>query len=81
MRLVPRGTHEWGKYINEEELKDFFRSKDGWGCEDGMRSEGVIYLPGIGWMTVAGGQRWGNYFFGVRNRNGRFMADHARANT
>lgn len=80
MRLVPRGTHEWGKYINEGELRDFFQSKNGWGGKDGMRSEGVMYLPGIGWRTVAGGQRWGNYFFGVRNRNLRSMANHASAN-
>lgn len=80
MRLVPRGTHDWGKYINEEELRDFFRSKDGWGGEDGMRSQGVIYLPGIGWRTVTGGQRLGNYFFGVRNQDGGFRANYARAN-
>lgn len=73
MRLVPRGTHEWGKFINEEELRDFFRSKYGWEGEDGVRSQGVVYIPGIGWRIVSGGQRWGNYFFGIRNTNDRFM--------
>ena len=81
MRLVPKGTHEWKKYINEEELRDFFRSKDGWGGEDGMRSEEVMYIPGMGWRTIAGGQRWGNYFFGVKNNNDRSVARHACANT
>jgi ubiquinone biosynthesis O-methyltransferase len=77
IRLVPRGTHEWGKYVDEEELKDFFRSKDGWGGEGGMRSEGVMYLPWIGWRTVRSGQRWGNYFFGVRNSNVNDKMVHA----
>ena len=81
MRLVPRGTHDWGKYINEEELREFFRSKDGWGGEGGIRSQGVIYLPGLGWRTVTEGQMWGNYFFGVRNDTGKYMANHACANT
>lgn len=81
MRLVPRGTHEWRKYINEEELRDFFRSKDGWGGKDSIRSQGVVYLPGMGWRTVTGGERWGNYFFGVRKQSDRFVASHPRANT
>lgn len=81
MRLVPRGTHEWKKYINPEELRDFFRSKNGWGGEDDMRTQGVVYLPGIGWRNVTGGGRLGNYFFGVRNQNGGFMAKHTRAVT
>lgn len=81
MKLVPRGTHEWSKYINEQELKDFFRSKDGWGGENGIRSQGVVYLPGTGWRNVTGGQRWGNYFFGARNQNDNFTANRARAST
>ena len=62
--LIPRGTHDWGKYINEEELREFFRRKDGWADEYGERSEGVFYYPGVGWRALRG--RWGNYFFGVR---------------
>lgn len=63
VRLVPRGTHEWSKYVNEEELRAWFEKKQGWG---GTRSMGVIYLPGLGWREVNGSEKWGNYFFGVR---------------
>ena len=34
--------------------------------EGGVRSMGVLYVPGIGWKMVKGGERWGNYFYGVR---------------
>lgn len=68
--VVPRGTHDWGKYIDEAELRAFFQGSDGWGGVGGMRSTGCIYVPGLGWKMVAGGERWGNYFFGVRKRWG-----------
>ncbi|OCK81181.1 hexaprenyldihydroxybenzoate methyltransferase mitochondrial precursor, partial [Lepidopterella palustris CBS 459.81] len=61
--IVPRGTHEWAKYVNEGELREWFERREGWG---GMKSMGVVYLPGLGWREVPGGEGWGNYFFGVR---------------
>lgn len=64
--LVPRGTHDWRKYINEQELRGFFRDRKGWGRDRGLRSQGCVYVPGLGWKMVKGGERWGNYFFGVR---------------
>lgn len=66
--VVPRGTHDWAKYINEEELRGFFRGREGWSR---MRSMGCVYAPGLGWKMVLGGERWGNYFFGVRREGGR----------
>lgn len=63
--IVPKGTHEWSKYVNEVELKDWFANK-GWGRNGGMKTMGVIYVPGLGWKEVPGGEGWGNYFFGVR---------------
>lgn len=66
LRLVPRDTHDWGKYIDEAELREFFREKQGWGGAGGMKSMGCIYVPGLGWRMVPGGEGWGNYFFGVR---------------
>ncbi len=66
MRLVPRGTHDWNKYINEQELRKFFRAQDGWGRNTGLKSQGCMYVPAVGWRLVPGGERWGNYFFGVR---------------
>jgi polyprenyldihydroxybenzoate methyltransferase/3-demethylubiquinol 3-O-methyltransferase len=61
--IVPRGTHDWKKYINEEELRGWFTKREGWGSP---RAMGVMYVPGIGWREVPGGENVGNYFFGVR---------------
>lgn len=63
--IVPKGTHEWAKYVNEDELRGFFAREPGW---DGasVRSLGVMYVPGVGWKEVQGGEGWGNYFFAVR---------------
>ena len=69
IRLVPRGTHDWRKYINEAELRRFFQARDGWGGNGGnggVRSQGVIYVPALGWKTIPGAEQWGNYFFGIR---------------
>ena len=66
VRLVPRGTHDWSKYINEQELRTFFRGQDGWGRYGGPKAQGCMYVPTVGWMMVPGGENWGNYFFGVR---------------
>ncbi|KAH0544561.1 hypothetical protein FGG08_001333 [Glutinoglossum americanum] len=65
--VVPRGTHEWSQYINEEELREWFAKQREWGD---ARAVGVVYMPGIGWREVNGGERWGNYFFGVRKKEG-----------
>lgn len=64
--LVPRGTHDWAKYINEQELVEFFRNQEGWGRNAALKSQGCLYVPGAGWKFVTGGERLGNYFFGVR---------------
>ncbi|KAJ9635203.1 Hexaprenyldihydroxybenzoate methyltransferase, mitochondrial [Coniosporium tulheliwenetii] len=61
--IVPRGTHDWNKYINEGELREWFAKKEGWG---NMRAMGVVYVPGLGWREVPGSEGLGNYFFGVR---------------
>jgi ubiquinone biosynthesis O-methyltransferase len=64
LRIVPKGTHDWQKYINEEELRGhFLGSRSGWGD---ARCMGVIYVPGIGWREVQGSEKVGNYFFAVR---------------
>lgn len=61
--IVPRGTHDWNKYINEGELREWFGKKEGWG---NVRAMGVVYVPGLGWREVPGSEGLGNYFFGVR---------------
>ena len=64
--IVPKGTHEWSKYVNEHELREWFGKKEGWGGLGGTKVMGVIYVPGLGWKEVPGGEGWGNYFFAVR---------------
>ncbi len=66
VRLVPRGTHDWNKYINEQELRKFFRAQEGWGGQGGTRAMGCVFVPGLGWNMVEGAEKWGNYFFGIR---------------
>ncbi|SPQ23184.1 dde887ca-73b0-4fb8-9a62-4f3b90a6d0d9 [Thermothielavioides terrestris] len=62
--VVPRGTHDWDKYINEGELRAYFEGKGGlWGPP---RVMGVVYVPGLGWKEVRGSEKVGNYFFGVQ---------------
>jgi polyprenyldihydroxybenzoate methyltransferase / 3-demethylubiquinol 3-O-methyltransferase len=68
MRLVPRGTHDWHKYINETELRDWFAKQTSWG---NFRSVGIVYIPGLGWTEVQGGEGVGNYYFGVRKLTGQ----------
>ncbi|KAI1145277.1 S-adenosyl-L-methionine-dependent methyltransferase [Nemania diffusa] len=64
LRIVPRGTHDWSKYINEAELRShFLESRTGWAEP---RCMGVVYVPGFGWREVAGSEKIGNYFFAVR---------------
>ncbi|UQC73812.1 3-demethylubiquinone-9 3-O-methyltransferase [Colletotrichum lupini] len=60
--IVPKGTHDWRKYINDDELKGMFMGK-GW---EMPRVVGVVYVPGLGWREVKGSEKVGNYFFGVR---------------
>lgn len=61
--VVPRGTHDWDKYINDDELRGYFNTKDGFGEH---RVMGVVYVPGVGWREVQGSEKVGNYFFGIR---------------
>lgn len=63
LRMVPRGTHDWNKYINDDELSGHFAKKAGW---NSPRVMGVIYVPGLGWKEVGGSEKVGNYFFGIR---------------
>lgn len=61
--IVPKGTHDWEKYINADELKNYFGKRAGWGTPIVM---GVVYVPGLGWKEVPGSESVGNYFLAVR---------------
>jgi polyprenyldihydroxybenzoate methyltransferase / 3-demethylubiquinol 3-O-methyltransferase len=63
--IVPKGTHDWEKYINENELRAYFSTR-GW---NSPRVLGVVYVPGLGWKEVTGTEKVGNYFFGVRKES------------
>lgn len=63
LRIVPKGTHDWEKYINADEMKKFFAQRAGWSMPVVM---GVVYVPGLGWKKVPGSENVGNYFFAVR---------------
>jgi polyprenyldihydroxybenzoate methyltransferase/3-demethylubiquinol 3-O-methyltransferase len=62
--VVPKGTHEWGKYLNEDELRGFFNAEKGW--RGNIRSQGCAYIPGLGWKMVPGGEKVGNYFIAAQ---------------
>jgi polyprenyldihydroxybenzoate methyltransferase / 3-demethylubiquinol 3-O-methyltransferase len=64
--VVPRGTHDWNKYINPNELADWFEKDGGGGRWASIKTQGVVYLPGLGWKMVDGSEGYGNYFFGVQ---------------
>ncbi|KAL8393145.1 hypothetical protein RB595_003080 [Gaeumannomyces hyphopodioides] len=68
--IVPRGTHDWNKYLGANELQRWFDSRpaaEGWaGPGSFSRCQGVVYVPGLGWKVVPGAEKVGNYFFGVR---------------
>ncbi|KAI2028794.1 Hexaprenyldihydroxybenzoate methyltransferase, mitochondrial [Ophidiomyces ophidiicola] len=62
--VVPRGTHDWTKFVDVRELR-------GWAEIEGVelarwRCVGAVYVPGVGWRLVAGLEEWGNYFWGVQ---------------
>lgn len=61
--IVPKGTHDWDKYINVGELRSFFAHREGWSAP---RVMGVMYVPGLGWKEVPGSEEVGNYFFAVK---------------
>ena len=61
--MVPKGTPDWRKYINEDELRGYFARQPGWGSP---RVVGVVYVPGFGWKEIGGSEKLGNYFFAVR---------------
>lgn len=66
LRIVPRGTHDWNKYLNADELEGFFKKMEGEGWGNERKFMGCLYVPGLGWREMQGGEKLGNYFFGVR---------------
>jgi polyprenyldihydroxybenzoate methyltransferase/3-demethylubiquinol 3-O-methyltransferase len=68
LRIVPRGTHDWAKYINEPEVRKYFATRAGW---ESPRAMGVLYVPGLGWREAKGGEEWGNYLWAIRKSSAK----------
>lgn len=68
VRIVPRGTHDWNKYINSAELREWFHTGARRGEWEHERVMGVVYVPGLGWREVPRSEQFGNYFFGIRRK-------------
>ncbi|KAF8475806.1 S-adenosyl-L-methionine-dependent methyltransferase [Kalaharituber pfeilii] len=92
LRIVPWGTHEWGKYVNVDELEGWVRRLEGRGegrgegngDTGGWRTPetvvmGVVYVPGVGWREMRGGEKVGNYFFGVRKAAQEVQREEGRS--
>ncbi|KAM7224196.1 hexaprenyldihydroxybenzoate methyltransferase [Rhypophila decipiens] len=68
--IVPKGTHDWNKYINDDELRGYFSKfadEQGWDLSS-LMVQGVVYVPGLGWKEVQGSEKVGNYFLGVQKK-------------
>ncbi|KKA28780.1 hypothetical protein TD95_002863 [Thielaviopsis punctulata] len=63
LKIVPKGTHTWEKYLNVEEMGGYFSSRGIWEAPQVM---GVMYMPGLGWKKFPGSEKLGNYFIAVR---------------
>jgi polyprenyldihydroxybenzoate methyltransferase/3-demethylubiquinol 3-O-methyltransferase len=63
--IVPPGTHDWNKYINPAQLQRYFSITEPgvWGS---FKTQGVIYVPALGWKLVKNSETFGNYFFGIQ---------------
>ncbi|KAK5118840.1 hypothetical protein LTR62_000049 [Meristemomyces frigidus] len=72
LRMVPRGTHDWNQYINPKEMWQWARAQPELNVAEGVgwHVMGVVYVPGMGWKEVKGSEEVGNYFFGVKKREG-----------
>lgn len=64
LKVVPKGTHTYSKYINESELREWFENRDD--C-DVLSSEGCLYIPAYGWK-MTGPVQMGNYLMAVRKK-------------
>ncbi|OAG45636.1 3-demethylubiquinone-9 3-O-methyltransferase [Fonsecaea monophora] len=64
--VVPRGTHDWNKYINPPELGGYFESGRAPGRWGEFVTQGVVYVPALGWRFIKGSEEFGNYFFGIQ---------------
>ncbi|KAI1627513.1 S-adenosyl-L-methionine-dependent methyltransferase, partial [Exophiala viscosa] len=63
--VVPAGTHDWNKYINPSELRSYFETRAP-GTWSDFKTQGVIYVPALGWKAVNNSEDLGNYFFGIQ---------------
>lgn len=63
LNIVPVGTHTYGKYIKQTEIRQFFKesAKD----FEVLDVKGCAYFPAVGWFFT-GIQNMGNYMMAIR---------------
>ncbi|CAN6633448.1 ubiquinone biosynthesis O-methyltransferase, mitochondrial [Trichomonascus vanleenenianus] len=65
LRIVPKGTHTYEKYINESELREWLLDQSD---VEYVQSDGCIYVPTKGWILTLNCSI-GNYFMAVRKKS------------
>uniref|UniRef100_A0A060T7Z8 Ubiquinone biosynthesis O-methyltransferase, mitochondrial n=1 Tax=Blastobotrys adeninivorans TaxID=409370 RepID=A0A060T7Z8_BLAAD len=66
LKIVPKGTHTWSKYINESELREWV---DDQADVQFVRSDGCLFVPCVGWQLTPWNHTVGNYFMALRRRH------------
>ncbi|KAI5285105.1 Hexaprenyldihydroxybenzoate methyltransferase, mitochondrial [Ascosphaera aggregata] len=75
--VVPKGTHDWRKFVNPMEIKEWSKrglreiAQERAGNDElvelaKFKSIGAVYIPGFGWKLVYGLDDYGNYLFAVQ---------------
>lgn len=68
LRVVPVGTHNLEKYINEEEIRGWLKASKHAHSFQVADSRGCAYIPGCGWVFTQCPQV-GNYFMAIQRLN------------
>lgn len=62
IKIVPKGTHTYEKYINQHEIAEWFAKQSQFKVVD---AKGCVYLPACGWKFTKGANV-GNYFMAIK---------------
>lgn len=62
LKIVPKGTHSYEKYIDESELRQWINKRND---SVVVQSKGCAYVPGLGWQFL-GSAATGNYLMAIK---------------